>query len=280
MKNLALMMTVLFISINSFSQTEMKIRKTDGSIYSIPISEVDSVYYELSSAFPCGNQVTDIDGNLYNTVSIGGQCWIAENLKVTHYPNGDAIPLVTSSSEFDGLLANDVDDAYSYYNNNTSNEADTYGALYTYAAAIADDWQRDNAPDQGVCPDGWHIPTDVELKTLQIALGMSTSDADALGWQGTNEGSKLAGNSDLWNAGDLETDAEFGSSGFSLLPSGYRSNDGGNFTGLGSNTSFWSSTEGDLSHQAYRRALSNGNKDIYRGTFTKSSAFPVRCVGN
>ena len=279
MKNLALIMTILFISINSFSQTEMKIRKTDGSIYSIPISEVDSVYYVINT-FVCGDQVADIDGNLYNTVLIGGQCWIAENLKVTHYPNGDAIPFITSNTEFNALLANNVDDAYSYYNNNTSNEADTYGALYTYAAAIADDWQRDNVGGQGVCPDGWHMPTDDEFKTLQIALGMSSADADAAGWQGTNEGSKMAGNSDLWNAGVLESDAEFGSSGFSILPSGYRSNDGGSFTGMGANTSIWTATETDPSHQAYRRALSNGNKDIYRGTFTKSSAFPVRCVVN
>ena len=81
-------------------------------------------YYVKAINIPC-ESVTDIDGNVYQTIQIGNQCWMAENLKVTHYRNGDAIPHVTDNSTWAGLSTG----AYCYYNNDT-NHADTYGALY------------------------------------------------------------------------------------------------------------------------------------------------------
>ena len=94
------------------------------------------------------------------------------------------------------------------------------GALYTYAAATNGDNSGNNV--QGVCPTGWHLPSDEEWKTLEMELGMSQANANNTGWRGTNEGAKLAGNAYLWTNGTLDSHAEFGTSGFAALPGGYR----------------------------------------------------------
>jgi len=236
----------------------------------------------ISAAQP--QPLTDYDGNVYQTVTIGNQEWMAENLKVTHYPNGTAIPLVTDNTEWKNLSDNNTDDAYCYYNNNTSNEINTYGALYTWAAAMGDNAISSNTNPsgvQGVCPDGWHLPSDEEWKQLEMYLGMSQVDADSAGWgRGTNEASKLAGNSGLWTDGSLENDTTFGTSGFSALPSGYRdSYYDGSFYDLGDWGYWWSSTEGNSSG-AYRRTLSYDNTDILRNSINKSNGFSVRCIGD
>ena len=164
----------------------------------------------------------DYDGNKYQAIKIGNQWWMAENLKTTHFANGTEITLVESNSAWDALGYDDK--AYCYYNNNENGEVSTYGSLYTWAAAMNGTTSSDNNPSgvQGVCPSGWHFPSDDEWKQLEIHLGMSQADADDFGWRGTNEGSKLAGNASLWDDGDLENDAAFGTSGFKALPGGNR----------------------------------------------------------
>ena len=209
-------------------------------------------------------QPTDIDGNTYEIVVIGTQVWMAENLKTTHYPNGDAIPLVTDNTAWADLGDNNTDDAYCYYNNNVSSEATTYGALYTYAAAIGDNWARDNTDNQGVCPDGWHLPTNAEWDALTTYLG-------------TDAGSKLAGNAALWTDGDLDQNANFGASGFAALPGGYRYNFGGTFNSLGDLGYWWSATE-NSSANAYRRNLNYNYAGVYGVNGNKSYGFSVRCV--
>ena len=213
--------------------------------------------------------VTDNDGNFYKGVKIGNQIWMAENLKVTTYPNGDAIPLVTDNTTWGNLTDDNTTDAYSYYNNNTGGEADTYGALYTYAAAIGDNWVRDNSSTngeggQGICPDGWHLPTSDEMDTLITYLD-------------TNAGSKLAGNASLWHDGVLDQSADFGKSGFSGLPSGHRNKDNGTFNDLGYSNHWWNSTEGSSTYGNYRQ-LSHAVTNIYNGYRNKSCGFSVRCI--
>jgi uncharacterized protein (TIGR02145 family) len=207
--------------------------------------------------------VTDYDNNTYDAVIIGNQVWMAENLKVTHYPNGDAIPLVTDNTAWGNLGNNDTDDAYSYYDNSSAN-ATTYGALYTYAAATGDNWARDNTANQGVCPDGWHLPTDAEWTTLGTYLG-------------TNAGSKLAGNESLWQDGDLDQSADFGTSGFSALPGGYRYDNNGMFYNVGVRGAWWSAT-GHNSSGAYDRDLYYDISDMLRFGRTKSDGVSIRCV--
>ncbi len=206
--------------------------------------------------------VTDIDGNVYQTIIIGTQEWMMENLKVTHYRDGTAIPTGHSNSDWSNLSTG----AYAVYNDDESN-ADTYGYLYNWYAV--DD-------SRNIAPEGWHVPTDDEWKTLEMYLGMSQGEADNTGWRGTNEGSKLAGNADLWNNGNLENNAEFGTSGFTALPGGYRSTNG-YYYDLGSHGSFWSSTEDD-SDTAWYRGLYYSNSGVARGGSYKLYGFSVRCV--
>jgi len=210
-----------------------------------------------------GSPVVDIDGNVYQTVQIGDQVWMAENLKVSHYRNGDAISTGHSDSEWQSLSTG----AYAVYEDNESN-ADTYGYLYNWYAV--DD-------SRNIAPEGWHIPTDAEWKELEMYLGMSQSEADDIGWRGTNEGSKLAGRADLWNDGGLENNAEFGTSGFTALPGGYRYDSYGYYYHMGNGGSFWSSTEYGSS-SAWLRSLSYDYSDVRRYDYDKQYGFSVRCV--
>jgi uncharacterized protein (TIGR02145 family) len=113
--------------------------------------------------------IEDYDGNTYNAVIIGNQTWLAENLKVTHYPDGTPIPLVEDGNEWGNLNHNDP--AYCFYNNNANGERDIYGALYTWEAAMGGEIVYFQERHQGVCPDGWHIPTVSEWTELSEYLG-------------------------------------------------------------------------------------------------------------
>ncbi|MBN1756137.1 fibrobacter succinogenes major paralogous domain-containing protein [bacterium] len=209
--------------------------------------------------------ITDIDGNVYRIISIGSQVWMAENLKVTHYRNGTAIPNVTDATEWSNLDDTETG-AYCEYNNDPSNIL-TYGRLYNWYAV--DD-------SRCLAPAGWHVPTDEEWKTLEIYLGMSPAEADSYWYRGTNEGSKLAGRADLWYDGDLEDDPEFGSSGFTALPGGYRTNDG-TFYNMSSYATFWSSSEYSTA-LAWYRTLNYYYTDVDRLYINKQAGFSVRCL--
>ena len=161
--------------------------------------------------------VTDIDGNVYETVQIGEQIWMAENLKATHYRNGDAI------------------DYYDYDNEPSNSEI--YGRLYEWL---------DITDSRGACPEGFSVPSDEEFMELEIFLGMSEEEANGIGIRGTNEGSKLAGNSELWESEVLTDNPAFGQSGFNALPAGDMQWESGwsgpmRFQNLGTDTYFWTS---------------------------------------
>ena len=208
--------------------------------------------------------VTDIDGNVYQTIIIGNQEWMAENLKVTQYRNGDGIPHLTSNNDW----ASTNSGAYCIYDNNSSN-ADTYAALYNWYAV--DD-------TRGLAPAGWHVPTDEEIMELEMYLGMSQSQASSTGWRGPNEGSKLAGRADLWNNGNLENDPEFVSSGFDFLPGGYRHYLNGAYTRLNDYGYLWSSSESG-SYAWYRRLFcNNASISRYNYYYNERSGFSIRCV--
>jgi uncharacterized protein (TIGR02145 family) len=110
---------------------------------------------------------------------------MAENLKVTHYSDGSEIPNSTNNGDWSGLSTG----AYGDYDNNPTN-SETYGRLYNWFAV--DD-------ERGLCMEGWHVPSDVEFMELEMFLGMSEEEANSFEIRGTDEGSKLAGNSDLWD---------------------------------------------------------------------------------
>jgi len=207
----------------------------------------------------CPATVTDIDGNSYQTVLIGDQCWMAENLKVTHYRNGDPIPNVTDPSAWEGLTTG----AYCNYDNNEGHVA-TYGRLYNWYAV--DD-------SRYIAPAGWHVPTDDEWKQLEMYLGMSQAEVDATGWRGTDEGGKLkATGTTHWFPPNTGATNE---SGFSALPGGYRHY--GFFVNMDYDANFWSSTENDSTH-AWSRSLYYYNSQVGRFYYNKRAGFSVRCV--
>ena len=113
--------------------------------------------------------VEDIDGNCYTTVQIGSQLWMAENLKTISYNNGDDI--VTGVDNASWISA--FEGAYAIYNDDPSN-VEIYGNLYNWYA-IND--------DRGICPEGWHVPTDAEFKALELFIGMSEEQANSLIWR-------------------------------------------------------------------------------------------------
>ncbi len=209
--------------------------------------------------------VTDIDGNTYQTVKIGNQWWMAENLKVTHYNNGDNIPHVTNNNTWASLLTG----AYCNYNNDINNVA-TYGRLYNWYAV--DD-------SRNIAPAGWHVPTDDEWKQMEMYLGMSQASANAIGFRGTDEGGKMKttgtiqGGDGLWNYPNV---GATNSSGFSAFPGGFRKHDG-TFYLMGGNAVLWSSTEYS-SIDAWYRVLYYSYSLVVRTNYYKQSGFSVRCV--
>jgi uncharacterized protein (TIGR02145 family) len=238
-----------------------------GSINILDITYLINYLYKGGPEPDCGETtgtVTDIDGNVYVTIKIGDQRWMMENLKVTHYRNGDPIPNVTDRGEWAGLATG----AYCEYGNDIAN-VDVYGRLYNWYAV--DDGRN-------IAPEGWHVPTDAEWKQLEMYLGMSQAEADAIGWRGTDEGGKLkeAGTTH-WASPNTGATNE---SGFTALPGGYRSGSGffyGYYYDMGLDARFWSSSEYD-DLGAWLRYLGCGYSGVYRGSLDKHYGFSIRCV--
>ena len=204
--------------------------------------------------------VTDIDGNIYETILIGDQLWMAENLKVTHYQNSDEIPYIYNDPQYG---------AYINYNNNADNVA-VYGRLYN--------WFSVNN-EQGLCPDNWHVPSDDEFKSLEMYLGMSESEANGEGLRGTDEGGKLKeeGN-EHWNSPNTGATNE---TGFTALPGGNRRYETYTnqeiFCCLNRYGFFWSSSE-VYTVNAWYRVLSYDYSESNRYHLSKGNSFSVRCL--
>jgi uncharacterized protein (TIGR02145 family) len=267
---------------STFAQTLQNINKNTGTV-SNPINQIDSIRFDtvtnqmevvLQSGIQthaladvinvtitsnsCGS-VTDIDGNVYQTVSIGTQCWMKENLKTSKYRDSSAINNVLSNNDWATTNAG----AYCIYGNDTSNNT-TYGKLYNWYAV---------ADSRNLCPVGWHVPSDAEWKTLEIYLGMSASEVDLIGGRGAaqNVGGKLKSTSTLWTSPNIGATNE---SGFSGLPGGYREFNGP-YSAIGS--FWWSSTEFNPT-LTWGRGLYYNYGYSYRDRGYKRGGFSVRCL--
>ncbi len=220
-----------------------------------------TVNLEVCNSGGNADSVTDIDGNTYQTVQIGAQVWMKENLKVSKYRNGDPIP----TNLTDAAWGSATTGAFAIYNNDSANNT-IYGKLYNWYAV---------ADSRNLCPVGWHVPTDGEWKTLEIYLGMSASDADFTGIRGTdqNVGGKLKSTSSLWVAPNTGVTNE---SGYSGLPGGNRVSIGINYN-IGSSGYWWSSTEYS-STVAWNRTLLYYDGGSSRGYGNKQIGYSVRCL--
>jgi len=217
--------------------------------------------YSVEDEFVIGS-VEDIDGNVYETVEIGNQTWMAENLRVTHYASGEEIPLVTDNAEWANLGENNTDKAYCYYNNNAAN-GEEYGALYTFAAAV-NGTPYTTVDVQGVCPDGWHVPNTADWMKLVNYVG----GADIVGaklkekgtshWVMTNNGVK-------------------NSFYFTALPGGDRYLYDGAFERKGY-TGYWWSSEENTTADAYVFRLHNSSDGYIYSLYGKSYGLSIRCL--
>jgi uncharacterized protein (TIGR02145 family)/uncharacterized repeat protein (TIGR02543 family) len=192
--------------------------------------------------------VTDIDGNIYHTMTIGTQSWLVDNLKTTKLNDNTEIPLVTDITAWSNLTT----PGYCWYNNDISNKA-TFGTLYN--------WYTVNTGK--LAPAGWHVATDDEWATLVNYLGGTSVAGGKLKEAGTIH----------WSSPNTGATNE---SGFSAFPGGYRY-DAGTFNLLGINGYWWSSME-NAAISSYYYIMRSSDAAVEHTYITKTFGFSVRCV--
>jgi uncharacterized protein (TIGR02145 family) len=220
-----------------------------GRAYQFKMSTQDTLVYAPNS-FACGTDLPmDYDLNFYPTITINAQCWMRDNLKTTRYKNGVSIVAGSSVTTW----TNNYTGAYVWNNNSIANKP-IYGGLYNWYAV---------SNSNGLCPEGWHVPTDGEWSTLSDFLGGQSLAGGALKETGTSH----------WQTPN--TDAT-NSSGFTALPGGNRSGLGA-FTLPGSFGYYWSATESS-SVNAWYRVLYHNSGWINRSSNGKAVGYSIRCV--
>ena len=193
-------------------------------------------------------KVFDIDSNVYNTVTIGTQVWLAENLKTTRYRNGSVVPNITADEKWASLTTG----AYCYEYNDIANKA-IYGALYNHYT-ITD--------SRNLCPAGWHVPTYAEWVILEDYLGGSIV-----------AGGKLKATT-LWQSPNTGAD---NSSGFTALPGGSRNHDG-SFSAVTINAYWWSATVLESASFAWSFGMYFGRSSIDNSGDNRKYGYSVRCI--
>lgn len=242
----------------AYHSSSLTLTSGNGFIYNLTISDDGSIIANLVADHqPCPGTptVTDIEGNVYNTVLIGNQCWMKENLKTTKYRNNTPIEYPDSNNS---AWQNNTTGAYAWYNNDIGWK-DSYGALYNWHAV-------NNA--NGLCPSGWNVPTDAEFTAMTNHLGGAsvaggkmkstlTAPEPHPRWESPNTG---ATNESNWSG----------------LPGGNRSFSGA-FNVIGGVGYWWSATEVTATFARYRD-LGYNYSVVGRDFFNKTYGFSVRCL--
>ena len=232
-----------------FSQNDTMYVNYGGNVtIAIPTSQIDSLTFYRPNTTP---SITDADGNVYTSVTIGTQEWMSENLRTTKYSDGASIPNVTDGNTFYNLRTGACSD-----NDSISYNDSIYGKLYNWYAV---------SDSRNLCPTGWHVPTDAEWTVLTEYLG-------ANGHNG-KEGVALKSTSD-WDDNGNGTDDY----GWNALPSGGRFYNG-DFVGIGSNGNWWSSSEKFTNAPSFNYLFSSTVK-VHSSISLKHYAFSVRCISD
>ena len=198
--------------------------------------------------------MTDQDGNIYKTITIGTQTWMAENLRTKIYRNGDSIPNVTDTAQWVDLTTG----AYCYYNNTKDIDSiATFGGLYNWYAV---------SDSRGLAPKGWHVPTDADWTTLVTYLGNGNLTL----------GNSIAGNK-MKEAGGKHwsPSEEDNSSGFTALPGGWRYYDDGKFNFIRYYGNWWSAKG---VYYAYFFSLSCTDGNVFWAINYPNYGYSVRCI--
>lgn len=208
-----------------------------------------------------GDTVTDIDGNVYHTVTLGNQTWMIENLKTTRLSDGTAIPLLVDSASWTSV----GQAGYCWYNHSDSlANANSYGALYNWTVVHSG----------LLAPKGWHIPSVKEWKTLEVSIAAYYNQSGSLpkimasktGWERSTVSATIGNNF-----------AKNNSSGLDAKPAGYRTDSTAVFTGKGAKTFWWASSQKD-SVKAYHISLSYNVSTVEIGFSKFGYGYAVRCV--
>ncbi len=225
----------------------------------------------LKSYIEVDSMIDSRDGRVYKTVKIGGQWWMQENLNI-----GAMINRLNQSSTNNGIIEK-------FCQSDDTNKCEVYGGLYSW-----EEMMDYNGPDsavhgttRGICPEGWHIPTDAEWKTLEMYLGLSQEEAAATQIRGEPIllACKLREANHLWASG---TDHFINESGFTALPAGMGSESHenyGDFCCEQFNAYFWTSTKA-LSGDNYARNIINYSVGVIRNTWGSDVDFSVRCISD
>ena len=201
------------------------------------------------------------DGNIYKVVQIGEQIWMAENLKYLLNVVGSSAGSETKPYYYvSGYQGTNVSEAKTHINYKT------YGVLYNWSAVMNGDASSTTNPSgvQGICPCGWHLPSDAEWTQLTYYLDLSVAggklkEAGTTHWDSPNTGAT-------------------NETGFTALPGNYR-NDDGVFVTIGEDCDLWSATEKDVNY-AWFRNIHYNDRDVGRNNFNKEIGFSVRCIKN
>ena len=196
--------------------------------------------------------VTDIDGNIYKTITLGTQTWMAENLRTTRYRNGDTLPEVTGNSSWKNLTTG----AYCNYENTTDlDKIVTFGRLYNWFAV---------SDSRNLAPAGWHVATDADWMTLTTFLGNESTaggkikETTTLHWNSPNTGATNA-------------------SGLTALPAGRREYTDGSFINHGTDGFWWTSSAYNPDYSWYRYIHFDA-ANVNRANFHKQYGFSIRCI--
>jgi uncharacterized protein (TIGR02145 family) len=226
----------------------------------------------VSAPPACGSITTvlDGDGNSYQTVGIGTQCWTKTNLKTTKYNDGvTAIPELTSNADWAAAITG----ALTVYGGSSpvTDYVSTYGYLYNWYAA-AGIISSGGASTKNICPLGWHVPTDAEWTNLiQFIDPLAIATGSII--QSSTAGTEMKERSSLWF-----TDLGTNTSGFSALPGGIRFGFGP-FQAISTNTAFWSATV-NPSNNSWGRELVFADGSVVRDANLKSAGYSIRCLMN
>jgi len=216
----------------------------------VPVNPYNDRTFAIFNPDKTYGTMTDIDGNIYKTIAIGTQTWMAENLRTTRYRNGDAIPEVKNYSAWPGLTGG------GFCNFNNTGDVDTiatFGRLYNWMAAT---------DSRNLAPVGWHLPSDAEWNLL----------TDYLGGDSVAGGKMKEKESPHWTNPDPDATNE---SGFTAIPAGIRESSNGAF--YSGSATFWSSTQAD-NCSAWDRYLIIGDNGCLRYQPSKIYGISIRCV--
>jgi uncharacterized protein (TIGR02145 family) len=254
-----------------YAQDTMYVHLKTGSVNKFATSKIDSIVFYGVNNSPYGSTITDVQGNVYNTIKIGAQTWMKDNLRTTNYNNGD---LIFTTTPYDLNISTETNAKYQWVYNGLSSNAATYGRLYTWE--VVNDSRK-------ICPTGWHIPTESEWASLEIYLITNNFNYD--GSLSGNKYAKSIASASNWLAsqnigsvGNSDYSSYRNKSGFTGLPAGYRGYDGSCYE-MYRFAYWWSANQNDAA-TAWYHTITYDSASTFSSFFSKLNGFSVRCVKN